>query len=294
MSRGGDEMTRVLITGFAGSVGNVFTDHLCTKWPDIWVYGLDNNEWAVAASPDHVCLNKILADFDQAEKLPEFGRIDILIHCAAYKHVNLGETNPSEFVRNNIERTSKLFQAAYSQGIKILFISTDKAVEPISTYGMTKALGEHLAWHFGGIVARCGNFLHSTGSVIPIWERQIAESRPITLTNPAMTRYVSELDKAIAEIWQAFYARQGRSFVPGQRLIIPSVREVGLLELLDEVLQRHGIAGHNNYKPGLKIIGMRPGEKIHEKLYWDSEIDANLEVKTKEINKMRGNVGAKS
>lgn len=251
----------VLITGGAGSLGKAFVRLLHNKHNVIVV---DNNEWACAALqsefPDVTVLMK---DFEKYRF--DDNPADVVIHCAAYKHVDLGELNPHSFIENNVTKTGKLFALCQQFNVDILFISTDKAVEPISTYGFTKALGERLAWHYGGKVARLGNILNSSGSVIPVWEQAIEEKKPIRITDERMTRYLIEDIDAVSQIWDGY--------LKGKRLIIPHMDEpVRLLDILLQVFQRHGYKEAADYEPGALIIGMRPGEKLHEKLRWDSEL----------------------
>src|SRR4030067_1804626 len=129
---------RILITGGGGSLGLAFVG-LLHKDNEIVV--VENNEGAVAELqskyPGVTCLMQDFADyhFDQEP-------VEYVIHCAAYKHVNLGENNPEAFIENNVIKTAQFLRRAYRFGCSILFISTDKAVEPISVYGFTNALGE--------------------------------------------------------------------------------------------------------------------------------------------------------
>jgi len=251
----------ILITGFAGSIGQAFTAHLLHLGHR--VVGVDNNEWAVASMQDHKNLDKRLQSFDTIGD-PVFGWADILIHLAAYKHVNLGETNVMSFIDNNVTMTCNLFRKASKHSCNILFVSTDKAVEPISTYGFTKALGERACLSLGGSVARLGNILNSNGSVIPIWETAIANKQPIPITDERMIRYQIEAQDAVNQIWAGYEQ--------GIQLIIPSMGEpVRIMDMLADVLARHGYAKPDDYEPGVTIIGMRPGEKISERLRWETE-----------------------
>lgn len=248
----------IIITGAAGTLGTAFVKLLHKEYK---VTAIDNNEWALAQLADKYDIETHLMDFGDYSypKLP----CDTIIHCAAYKHVNLGEENVDAFIENNINKTRKLFKEAQFGGADILFISTDKAVEPSSLYGYTKAIGEHLAKEYDGHVARCGNFLSSTGSVIPVWENQITEGRPITITDERMMRYVIEDYDAVNRIWHSFLA--------GDRLIIPKCEERRVLDILGDVLKKHGYEHAGDYEPGVSIIGMRPGERLREKLRWDNE-----------------------
>lgn len=247
----------ILITGGAGSLGKAFVKLL---HKDHHIIVIDNNEWASAElEAQYPNIEIYLKDFDKYS----FNQhpCEVLIHCAAYKHVNLGETNPHAFIDNNLTKTGKLFAEAYKYNADILFISSDKAVEPISTYGFTKALGEKLATHYNGYVVRLGNILSSSGSVIPVWEKAIKEGKPLPITDMNMVRYVIEEDNAVKEIW--------RQYQEGNKLIIPETEmEVVTIEsLISRVLYMRG-------KPKdypTKIIGIRPGEKIEEKLKWEWE-----------------------
>ena len=249
----GETEKKVLITGGAGSLGRAFIKTLHSER----VCVVDSNEWAVAeAQKLFPKVEFILGDFTSVD-LEDF---DYVIHCAAYKHVDLGENNPESFIDNNISKTIKLFKECSRLRIPFLFISTDKAVKPINLYGFTKAIGEKLALFYGGSVGRCGNILGSSGSVIPLWEQAIENKLPIPITDPNMVRYVIEDIDAATYLWM--------TFLEGERVIIPLCKEVRLLDMLSDVLKRHGYERAEDYKPGIEIIGMRPGEKLREELEW--------------------------
>ena len=248
----------ITITGGAGTLGKAFVKLL---YKDHKVTVIDNNEWALAQLIDEYDIETHLMDFGDYKfsKLP----CEVIIHCGAYKHINLGEENISSFIKNNIIKTEHLFEEAQFGNADILFISTDKAVEPNSAYGHTKALGELLTKEYNGTVARLPNILSSTGSVIPVWESQIAEGRPITITDERMMRYVIEDFDAVNRVWHSYLA--------GDKLIVPECEERRVLDILGDVLKRHGYDKASDYEPGLEIIGMRPGERLREKLKWDKE-----------------------
>ncbi|MHB8482780.1 MAG: polysaccharide biosynthesis protein [Nitrospiria bacterium] len=246
----------ILITGGAGSLGKEFV-RLLHKDKRLTV--VDNSEWACAELrqefPD---VEIVLADFNGDDYNKAFNYV---IHCAAYKHVDLAEDNVSAIIANNLTATAEFYRELLCN--KVLYISTDKAVEPISVYGASKMIIERLTWSMGGSVARCGNFLGSSGSVIPVWEKAIREGKPIPVTDEKMVRFVSDPKKAVKEIWTDFLA--------GKTLIIPSTREVRLMDLLTEVLRKHKFMNPGAYVPGVRVIGVRPGEKLVEKLRWDYE-----------------------
>ena len=252
-------MLKVCITGGAGSLGRAFVKYLVEDHELVIV---DSNEWAVAELqqqyPDMTIHLMDFADYDFHDAP------DILIHLAAYKHVNLGETNVASFVTNNVTKTQELFRKAKEMATEILFVSTDKAVEPISLYGFTKAIGERLATHFHGSVARLGNIMASSGSVIPTWEAAIAERRPLVVTDPNMTRYMISAEDAVDQIW--------RQFNQGKKLIIPEMGDPKpLMSIVQDILRKHNYPSVEAYEPGIHVIGRRPGEKLHEQLNWTGE-----------------------
>lgn len=245
---------QILLTG-SGSLGEAFIDLLHLDH-DLTV--IDNHEETVARLSDRYSDVKFILD-DFSEWRFDQNPIETLIHTAAYKHLPLGEENPNAFIDTNIIKTRKLFAEAYKNNVDILFISTDKAVEPCSLYGYTKAIGEKLCTYYNGTIARCGNFLGSSGSVIPVWEQCIKENKPIKITDPKMTRYVIELDDAAEQIWIGFSN--------GEKLIIPTMQEITLEDIKQLVLNKHGLS--TNYPT--EIIGAKQGEKLSEKLKWEEE-----------------------
>lgn len=208
-----------------------------------------------------------LADFAD---YPLTGMEDIVIHAAAYKHVEMAEAEPSTFVTNNLLKTAEMYRTLRQSLTRVLYVSTDKAVEPVSVYGATKMIAEHMTWEIQGQVARLGNILLSSGSVIPLWEKAIAESRPIPITDPEMTRYLIDADRAVQEIWSGC--------MDGRRLIVPDMGEPRrILDIMAETLKKHGYASASEYVPGVVVIGTRSGEKRHEKLVWDYELSLTTE-----------------
>jgi len=251
---------RVVVTGAGGTVGKAFARLLVSK--KIEVIAVDNHEWALAQLKNDLPeVSIVLDDFSKVDL--DYYNPDVIVHCAAYKHVNYGEEDIDAFVLNNVLKTSKMFKEAKKYAIPVLFISTDKAVEPIGVYGYTKAIGEALAKKYKFTLARMGNVLSSTGSVIPTWEKQIEEKQPITITDQRMTRYVIEDYDAVNQIWH--------EFIQGKKFIVPKMKEVRLMDLLTDVLKRHGYDSPDGYEAGVVEIGIRPGEKLQEKLTWENE-----------------------
>jgi FlaA1/EpsC-like NDP-sugar epimerase len=248
----------ILITGIAGSLGRAFANLLKDEHT---IFGIDNHEQSIVEfQHDFPGIKVMLEDFGEWKF--DQDPCDLVIHCAALKHLPLGEDNINSFLDTNIISTRKLFAEAYKHNADIIFISTDKAVEPQSLYGYTKAIGEYLATKYNGYISRSGNLLNSNGSVIPFWEKAIRENKPIRITDFRMKRWVIETPEAAKQIWEGYCNKQ--------KLIICECEELKLGELLNKVLELHNIK-LEDYKPGIEVIGNRFKEKLEEKLKWDWE-----------------------
>lgn len=244
---------KAFITGITGTLGVVFTDHLlaCGHMVD----GVDHNEERVAAfARSYPDVGVRLGDFGDEDF--NVRRPDVVIHLAAFKHVDLCEATPSACISNNVIKTYDLFQNARRNGVDILFMSTDKAVEPCSVYGYSKALMERMALEMGGSVARSGNILASNGSVLTIWEQAILRGEPLKITHRGMWRYFITPEHLAERIWELYLS--------GERVIIPEMdMDIALMELAGETLRKHG-KSIDTYP--IEFTGLRQGEKLREKL----------------------------
>lgn len=245
---------KVFITGITGTLGQAFANHLAELGHAI--SGVDHNEERIAAlrrtHPD-----VRLGDFGDEDfnALP-----DVVIHLAAFKHIDLCEITPSACISNNVIKTFNLFQGARRNNVDILFMSTDKAVEPCSVYGYSKALMEKMALEYGGAVARSGNILASSGSVLTIWEDAIRRRDPLTITHRDMHRYFISPEHLAERVW--------RGFLAGEKIIIPQMdMDIMLVELADQTLRKFG-KSIDTYP--VIFTGLRPGEKLREKLHGDT------------------------
>lgn len=246
---------KIFITGITGTLGQAFADYLSGEGHEI--SGVDHNEERVAVfrrSYPEVRLGDFGVQDFGCDRLP-----DVLLHLAAYKHIDLCEVTPSACISNNVIKTFHLFQNARRNNVDILFMSTDKAVEPCSVYGYSKALMEAMATELGGAFARSGNVLASNGSVLTIWEKAIREGKPLTLTHKDMRRFFISPEHLAERVWKLYEA--------GERVIIPEMdMDISLMELADQTLTQfgHGIATYP-----IEFAGLRPGEKLVEKLVFD-------------------------
>jgi FlaA1/EpsC-like NDP-sugar epimerase len=195
-------------------------------------------------------------------------RPSVVFHAAAYKHVPLMEENPVEAVRNNAVATRIVAAAAGEAGVeRFVLVSTDKAVSPATVMGASKALAEWAVeaaqnrWrdtHYASV--RFGNVLGSSGSVVPIFRRQIAQGGPVTLTDPKMTRYFMTIPEAVQLI-----IRSGELATRGEVFVLEMGDPVKIAELAANMIRLAGL--EPDVDIAIETIGRRPGEKIHEELF---------------------------
>jgi UDP-N-acetylglucosamine 4,6-dehydratase/5-epimerase len=247
----------ILITGAAGTWGREFTKQLLEKGHG--VIALDRDEKSIAEYrrmfPEVKVLMQDYVNVDFSDV-----SVDLLIHLAAYKHIDLCEHNIAETIENNIDKTITLYKNAREYDVEILYVSTDKAVEPVSVYGMSKAISERLTWEFGGSVIRSGNIIGSNGSVTEIWREAVKNNKPLNVTDLGMKRYFITAPEAVELAW--------KGYLTGKRLIL--VTKGGQVELSEIINKILGEFGHTigSYEPGINITGMRPGERLVDEISW--------------------------
>lgn len=254
-----------LITGGVGSLGRRLTRELLRpEYPTKVVRVLDNNENGIArlnTSINDIRLRCFVGDIrDKNRLMRAMENVDVCIHAAALKHVNLCETNPFESLETNVYGTQNCIDAALAANIdKFLFCSSDKAVEPVSTYGRCKALAESLtldAHHYKGdrktkcSVVRPPNYYGSDESVHYLWKRQLKAKQPLSVTHPDMTRYFMSFPEIIAFIMKCL------GMMKGGEIFVPT--EAKKMRILDMAKKISG---------NIQIIGVRKGEKLEEKLF---------------------------
>lgn len=195
----------------------------------------------------------------------------VVFHAAAHKHVPLMEVSPAEAVKNNVLGTKNLLVSASEHGVeRFVQLSTDKAVNPTSVMGCTKRICEMLIQTFAGntdmkcTAVRFGNVLGSHGSVIPLFEAQIKKGGPVTLTDPNIERYFMTIPEAAQLVLQA-----GAQAESGSIYVLDMGEPVKIMDLAKQLIRFYG------YEPGvnmeIKIVGLRPGEKLYEELMMDEE-----------------------
>lgn len=265
---------RVLVTGAAGSIGSRLTRHivsagaadvLCVDWWENGMFylgqslsGRDTVQLRVADIKNQASMTRIVGEF----------RPDIIFHAAAYKHVPLMQGNPLEAINNNVGGSLTMMRLAIEHGVQnFVYVSTDKAVNPVNVMGTTKRIGEMLmeslatddvATRFTAV--RFGNVIESNGSVMQIFRSQIAKGGPLTVTHPEVTRFFMTIDEASQLIIQS--AALGKN---SDIFVLDMGEPVRILDLAQSLVRAV------DPRLEIEIIGMRPGEKMFEELSYEPD-----------------------
>ncbi|WP_456449426.1 UDP-N-acetylglucosamine 4,6-dehydratase (inverting) [Hydrogenimonas sp.] len=253
----------ILITGGTGSFGKKYTEILLKRYRPrkIIIYSRDElKQFEMAQRYDDACMRYFIGDVRDKERLfKAMNGVDFVIHAAALKHVPIAEYNPMECIKTNVNGAQNVIDAALANDVKkVIALSTDKAANPINLYGATKLASDKLFVAANNIrgrktiefsVVRYGNVVGSRGSVVPFFAKLIREGAgELPITHPDMTRFMITLEQGVNFVLKNFERMQGGEiFVPK----IPSMKMVELARAMAPDLPR-------------KIVGIRPGEKLHE------------------------------
>ena len=277
-----------MVTGSCGTVGAELVNQLLNSnlYTPKKVIGIDNNE-ALIFSQDQKYLNNESAQFylvdvrDKHEINRKMEGVDIVFHCAALKHVVICERSPEQAISTNIQGVQNIISAAELNKVdKVIFTSSDKAVNPTNVMGTSKLMGERLmtAANSGNretifSSTRFGNVLGSSGSVFPIFLKQISLGGPVTLTHSAMTRFVMSIESAVQLIIDsAMRAKGGEVFITK----MPVIRIVDLAQaMINNFAPQYGYDPKNIE---VQEIGIKPGEKLYEELMSSEEIRRAIEL----------------
>ena len=262
----------ILITGGTGSLGKELTKTILARWPDVKrlvIFSRDEQKQFLMAEdfPEskYPALRYFIGDVRDLDRLKRaFTGVDYVIHAAAMKHVHIAEYNPDECVKTNVGGAENVIRAALGSGVtKVVALSTDKACAPTNLYGATKLTSDKLFIAANNIrgtqdirfsVVRYGNVMGSNGSVIPFFLRKRSEG-VLPITDPAMTRFNISLEDGVGMVLHALeHAWGGELFVPK----IPSYRITELAEAIGPSCEH-------------QVVGLRPGEKIHEEMITSSD-----------------------
>lgn len=279
----------IMVTGAGGSIGS----ELCRKiagWKPQRLVLFEANEFALyqieqelAGVTDLIVVPVLgsVTDRIRVEQVLAQNDVKAVFHAAAHKHVPLVEANALEGMKNNVFGTAAVAEAAYAHGVEhFVLISTDKAVRPTNVMGATKrwaelivgevaarARSQYTGQHFCAV--RFGNVLGSNGSVVPLFNKQIAQGGPVTLTDAAMTRYFMSIQEAAELIVQAGALSKG-----GDVFLLDMGEPMLISELAENMIKLAGVTVRNAANPDgdieIIITGKRPGEKLYEELFYDA------------------------
>lgn len=273
---------RILITGGAGSVGCALTREILKYDPKtIRIFDSSENEIFNMRSEfaGEKRLRYLIGDIRDIQRLRmSMEDIDIVVHLAAMKHVHACEYNPFEAIKTNIDGLQNVIEVARNENVeKMIFTSTDKAASPSSVMGMTKLLGEKLislANYYKGnkktlfASVRFGNVIGSSGSVVPLFKKQIKAGGPLTITDKKMTRFIITMDEAVNLICSAIKcAKGGETFVW-------KMRTLKVTDLANVMIEKYG----SERKIEINTIGKCEGEKIHEEIMSEEESSRAVEL----------------
>jgi FlaA1/EpsC-like NDP-sugar epimerase len=278
---------KILVTGGTGSIGSEIVRELLKFNPSV-VRVLDNDEMRLYTLGEEVKdrrLRLFLGDVREKERVRRATEgVHIVFHAAALKHVPICEYNPFDAIMTNVIGTQNVIDAALDEGVgKVTVISTDKAANPNNVMGATKLLAERLvvaADQFRGpkgpifSCVRFGNVIGSRGSVMPLFENQIKEGEPLTVTSTGMTRFFMLIKDAVDLTFKSVELSKG-----GEVFIfkMPSLKIIDLAKaMIEELAPKYGFSPS---KIKIKEIGSRPGEKIHEELMTKEEAKTAVETR---------------
>ena len=290
---------RVFITGGGGTIGGELARQCAALGPsELTIY--DASEFNVfeidqellRAYPN-VVRRMVIGDVRDEVRLEQAmheAAPDFVIHAAALKHVPLMEQNPNEAILTNVLGARRCATIAANLGVKAFtFISTDKAVNPTNVMGATKRAAELFIQAFAPTVpgtrfslVRFGNVLGSKGSVSPLFERQIAEGGPVTVTHPDMTRYFMSVEEASALVLQAAAMSANSNSEEATLYVLDMGEPVRIIELAEKMIRMKGLTPGQDVL--IRVTGPRPGEKLTETVFYDREqvkptvVDGVLEV----------------
>lgn len=289
----------ILVTGAAGSIGSGLVNQIGNYQPKTIVL-LDQAESALYdlqqelhAKGNLFAFNVVIGDIrnhDRLKRVFEFYKPEYVFHAAAYKHVPLMENNPSEAVLTNVKGTKNLVDLALEYNVqKFVMISTDKAVNPTNVMGASKRIAEIYAQtknQMGKtrfVTTRFGNVLGSNGSVIPLFQKQIEQGGPLTITDERITRFFMTIPEACQLVLEAGSMGQG-----GEIFVFDMGESIKIIDLAKKMIQLSGFELGKDIE--IKITGLRPGEKLYEELLASEEntiLTHNPQIliaKTKENN----------
>ena len=280
---------RVLVTGAGGSIGSELVRQISDFGPAALTlvesseYALYTIDMEIAERHPELARDPVIADVRDRDRLAavfDAARPELVFHAAALKHVPLVEANPFEGVRTNVVGTANVAEACRASGVRtMVMISSDKAVNPTNVMGATKRLAEQVCQSFDTVgardgatrfvVVRFGNVLGSTGSVVPLFQRQLAAGGPLTVTHPDMKRYFMTVPEAVELVLEASVLGSRDATHAGRIFVLDMGEPVRIMDLAKQMIRLAGLRPQIDVE--IAITGLRPGEKLFEELFHSGE-----------------------
>ncbi len=271
----------VMVTGGGGSIGSELCRQIASSSPktliifDIYENNAYDIQLELKRKYPKLNLVTLIGSVRNTSRLDDVlghYKPDIVFHAAAHKHVPLMEDSPNEAIKNNVFGTYKVAKASIKYGVKkFVLISTDKAVNPTNIMGASKRLCEMVVQMMNRasdttefVAVRFGNVLGSNGSVIPLFEKQIADGGPVTVTHPEITRFFMTIPEAVSLVLQAGYYAKG-----GEIYILDMGQPVKIVDMAKNLIRLSGFEPEVDIK--IEYTGLRPGEKLYEEILMDEE-----------------------
>jgi UDP-N-acetylglucosamine 4,6-dehydratase len=266
----------VLITGGTGSLGKELVKRLKEYNCTIIVYSRDEGKQALSFG-NQKSIKTIIGDVRDYDKLAvSFKKYkpDYVIHTAALKRIDDMEFHPDECVKTNIQGSDNVARASLESGVaKCILISTDKACQPVNVYGSSKFIAERIFTNYDYNTSdtifssvRYGNVIASRGSFIPLWMDMINQGQKITVTDTNMTRFLFTLDDAVDTVLNALY------YSVGGEVFVPKINSYTILDVVN------ALSKITNKQVNYEVVGIRPGEKLHEDMLAVTELPFTYKV----------------
>ncbi|HEV8014894.1 MAG TPA: nucleoside-diphosphate sugar epimerase/dehydratase [Stellaceae bacterium] len=282
---------RVLVTGAGGTIGGELARQIASYGPARLAL-LDNGEYALYSIDQEIKerfpdmpRQAIIADVRERRRIDEvmaLERPELVFHAAALKHVPMVEANPIEGIVTNTLGTRNVAEASRAHGVAaMVMISTDKAVNPVNVMGASKRLAESVCQALDIVEARrdrgtryvtvrFGNVLGSTGSVVPLFQRQLAAGGPLTVTHPEISRFFMTVREAVELVLQASALADGEGAARGKIFVLDMGEPVKIVDLATQMIRLAGKQPDTDVK--IEFVGLRPGEKLYEELFYANEM----------------------
>ena len=274
---------KILVSGAGGTIGSELVNQIINYDPKEIIL-LDNSEFllykiekAIEEKSKNIKINPILADIKNTKRIEtifEENRPEIIFHAAALKHVPIVEKNPLEGILTNILGTMNIAESCIKYNVaEMVLISTDKAVNPFSVMGVTKRISEKYCQSLANSsktnfkIVRFGNVLGSTGSVVPLFQKQLEKGGPLTVTHPKMKRYFMTVREAVELVIQS--ATLENKTIQGSIFVLEMGQPIAIVEIAEQLIRLAGLRPNKDIK--INFTGLRPGEKILEELHYKNE-----------------------